>query len=409
MVAGLAYFIIVQRLDSAPFKGVVLITFMSALVSSYSSCVIRKQLSRLPRLFSKGSLPFYSRLVMSLLVAVTFSLPAAAQNNSFAASSDYFVDKAGSSKFVLIMAGPTVGDNNKSTFRQWAFSLHDILARDYGYSSESITLLHDQGRKSDEDEAAAVRVDGAVDLAGITNALESLQGQVKQGDQLTIYLIGHGSGADEESKFNIVGPDITGAQFAEMLSPFAKQDIVIVNTTSASYGFSASLSSEGRVVISSTRSPSEKFDPIFSRYFIEALDQRNGDRDKNNRVSMLEAFNYAKVSVDQWYEEQGRLASEHAGLDDNGDALFSLNPAIADVDGRLAEIAYIDSLVDDSENLSSQALSLKARMQELERSVFILRGRKADFLEVDYWRQLETLLVELANTTGEFNDQISQQ
>ena len=381
-----------------------MITFMR--VPTFSSCVLKKQSSCLPRLFSKGQLHLYSRLVMPLLVAVAFSLPAAAQNDYSAASSDYFVDKTDSSKFVLIMAGPTVGENNKLTFRQWAFSLHDILARDYGYSSESITLLHDQGRDGDEDKAAAARVDGAVDLAGITEAIDALQGQVKQGDQVTIYLIGHGSGTDEESKFNIVGPDITGAEFAEMLDPFAEQDIVIVNTTSASYGFSASLSGEGRVVISSTRSSSEKFDPIFSRYFIEALDQRNGDRDKNSRVSMLEAFNYAKASVDQWYEEQGRLASEHAGLDDNGDALFSLNPTIADVDGRLAEIAYIDSLVDDSENLSSQALSLKARMQELERSVFILRGRKANFLEVDYWRQLETLLVELAITTGEFNDQI---
>jgi hypothetical protein len=344
---------------------------------------------------------------MTLLATMAISFPAVAQDDFAVASSDYFVDRADSAKFVVIMAGPTVGEDNKSTFRQWAFSLHDILARDYGYSSESITLLHDQGRNSNEDQSAAARVDGPVNLAGITNALETLQGQVKQGDQITIYLIGHGSGADEESKFNIVGPDITGTQFAEMLDPFSEQDIVIVNTTSASYGFSASLSSEGRVVISSTRSPSEKFDPIFSRYFIEALDQRNGDRDKNNRVSMLEAFNYAKVSVDQWYEEQGRLASEHAGLDDNGDALFSLNPTIADVDGRLAEIAYIDTLEDDGENLSDRALSLKARMQEVERSVFILRGRKADFLEADYWRQLETLLVELAKTTGQFNDQIS--
>lgn len=358
---------------------------------------------------------FCDRFIFSVLISA-FSLPTiaqdAAQNTTqdqfSVASSDYFVDKADSTKFALIMAGPTVGAENKSTFRQWAFSLHDILARDYGYSSESITLLHDQGRNSDEDDAAAARVDGAVNLNGITDALEALQGQVEQGDQLTIFLIGHGSGADEEAKFNIVGPDITGSQFAEMLDPFAEQDIIIVNTTSASYGFSALLSSEGRVVISSTRSPSEKFDPIFSRYFIEALDQRNGDRDKNNRVSMLEAFNYAKASVDQWYEEQGRLASEHAGLDDNGDALFSLNPTIADVDGRLAEIAYIDSLVDDSEDLSAEALNLKARMQELERSVFILRGRKADFLEADYWRELEILLVQLAKTTGQFNDQISQ-
>lgn len=371
--------------------------------------VVPSFLSRtLSRFLSARKLHLVQRRFMLLLAVITVSLPAIAQNDSSPASSNYFVDKPDSKKYVLIMAGPTVGAENKSTFRQWAFSLHDILARDYGYSSESITLLYDQGVASDEDASASARVDGAVNLAGISNAVEALLEQVEQGDQITVFLIGHGSGADEEAKFNIVGPDITGGQFAKMLDQFVEQDIVIINTTSASYGFSASLSSEGRVVISSTRSPSEKFDPIFSRYFIEALDQRNGDRDKNNRVSMLEAFNYAKASVDQWYEEQGRLASEHAGLDDNGDALFSLNPTIADVDGRLAEIAYIDSLVDNSENLSEQALSLKARMQEIERAVFILRGRKADFLEVDYWQQLETLLVELAKTTGQFNDQITQ-
>ena len=67
---------------------------------------------------------------------------------------------------------------------------------------------------------------------------------------------------------------------------------------------------------------------------------------------MLEAFVYAKANVELWYEEQDRLASEHSGLDDNGDALFSLDPAIDIADGRLAEIAYIDSLIEEGEKLS---------------------------------------------------------
>ena len=177
--------------------------------------------------------------------------------------------------------------------------------------------------------------------------------------------------------------------------------------TSASYGFSTSLSGEGRVVISSTRSPSERYDPIFSRYFIEALDNRNGDRDKNNRVSMLEAFEYAKSNVEAWYEEQGRLASEHAGLDDNGDALFSLDPVVDSADGRLAEIAYIDAAVDEVLGLSPQARELKFQMQNLERDIFVLRGRKQDFLESDYWLEMESLLVELAIATGQFEEIIN--
>ncbi len=345
----------------------------------------------------RTSIKHLKTLLIALLGLYQFSFAQEPENYG-----QYFVNAPNADKYAVILVGPTVGDENKQRFRQWAFSLHDILGRDYGYSSQAITLLHDKGENLG---AGYERVDGATTQAGITAAFSTLAATVKTGDQVTVFLIGHGSGADEEAKFNIVGPDMTGAQFAAILDQFKQQNIVVVNSTSASYGFSAALSGEGRVVISATRSPSEKFDPIFSRYFIEALDSRNGDRDKNNRVSMLEAFNYAKVSVDNWYEEQGRLASEHAGLDDNGDSLFSLSPVVADADGRLAEIAYIDSLVDDAADLSSAALALKSRMQEVERSIFILRGRKADFIEADYWQQMEVLLLDLARTTGQFNEQ----
>ena len=343
-----------------------------------------------------------NKLVL-ILILFSFVTIVNAQTPSLEETNEYFLDSPDTGKYAVIMAGPTVGETNETQFRQWAFSLHDILARDYGYTSDSITLLYDKGKtESVGDE----RIDGACDRGGIEEELSALASRVNTGDQITLYLIGHGSGAEEEAKFNIVGPDITGSEFAGMLDQFKNQDIVIINTTSASYGFSTSLSGEGRVVISSTRSPSERYDPIFSRYFIEALDNRNGDRDKNNRVSMLEAFEYAKSNVEAWYEEQGRLASEHAGLDDNGDALFSLNPVVDAADGRLAEIAYIDSAVDEVSGLNPQARQLKFHMQELERDIFILRGRKQDFLESDYWQEMESLLVELAIVTGEFEEVI---
>lgn len=317
--------------------------------------------------------------------------------------SEYFLESPESVKYAVIVVGPSVGEDNISQFRQWGYSLHDILIRDYGYSAGAITLLHDP------DEAgpnSGNRLDGASDREGIEAAFAALLTRAGEGDQITVYLIGHGSGEGEEAKFNIIGPDITGPEFREILDRFERQDMVVINTTSASYGFSTFLSGEGRVVISATRSPSEKFDPVFSRYFIEALDTRAGDLDKNNRVSMLEAFNYAKANVEQWYEEQGRLASEHAGLDDNGDSRFSLGPGMDDPDGRLAEIAYIDTAAAELENLSDEALALKTRMQQLERSVFILRGRKADYLEQDYWARMEDLLVELARATARFNELI---
>lgn len=347
-----------------------------------------------------------SSMFLVSLLSVAANTLLLAQDNDAArftiddSGANYFLDTPETDKYAVIITGPTVGESTTNQFRNWSFVLHDVLLRDYGYDSDSVLLLYADGEDS---SPGANAIDGAADRAGIEQGLASLRQQVKPGDQITLYLIGHGSGAEDEAKFNIVGPDITGPEFALLLDQFEQQDMVIVNTTSASYGFSTALSSEGRVVISSTRSPSERYDPVFSRYFIEALDSRRGDRDKNNRVSMLEAFRYAKASVEQWYEDQGRLASEHAGLDDNGDALFSLNPAVDDSDGHLAEIAYIDHLADDSAGLSPQALRMKAHMQELERSVIILRGRKADYLEADYWRDMEALLIDLARAAEEFD------
>jgi hypothetical protein len=110
-----------------------------------------------------------------------------------------------------------------------------------------------------------------------------------------------------------VDPDLTGAEFARLFDAFIQQDLIFVNTTSASYGFSTALAreiaGEGRIVVSATRSSSEKFDPYFSRYFIEGLSERRADRDKNSRVSLLEAFNYAKNNVEEFYEESGQARS----------------------------------------------------------------------------------------------------
>lgn len=314
----------------------------------------------------------------------------------------YFLERPGVEKHAVIMTGPGVGDLTKVRFRRWSFSLHDILIRDYGYSSDSVTLIFD--RNEQPEAPGDERIDFPADREGIEAGLAEVAARVSPGDQLILYMIGHGSGAEDEAKFNIRGPDITGGEFAELLKQFDEQDVAIINTTSASYSFAAALSAPGRVIISATRSPSERYDTWFSEFFIAALDSRNGDRDKNLRVSMLEAFTYAKSSVEQWYEDQGRLAAEHAGLDDNGDALFALNPGISEIDGRLAEIAFIDNLVAEDDSLSAEARQIKGRMQELEREIFLLRGRKADYLEDDYWQQLQDLLVDLARNTGRFDE-----
>lgn len=320
-----------------------------------------------------------------------------AENNEDA----YFRNASDAKKYVLIITGAAASDEIRERFWQWSLSLHDTLARDYAYTRDSITLLIDDGL---DVQNPNFRVDGSSRRDAIESHLARLSRELASGDQLSIIMIGHGSSSDDSAKFNIVGPDITGEEFAVLLEPLNRQDIVIINGTSSGYEFAADLSARGRVVLSATRSRAERYDPMFMRFFIEALDGHSGDRDKNQRVSVLEAYLYASQSVLGWYSDQGRLPTERAVIDDNGDGIFSLEPGTGVGDGALAEIAYFDLSNGGAVKNSVQAQQLHAQMQDLERSIFLLRGQKANFLEDEYWNRMETLLIDLARKTGQYNE-----
>ena len=342
------------------------------------------------------------RLGSLFLLALLSAFAAAQTNISRDGDEDvFFLNDPSAQKHVLIITGAAASQEIRRRFWQWSASLHDILSRDYGYNQDSITLLFDDGAVGSESD---FRIDGSSRREDIESTIGLLSSQLNAGDQLSIVMIGHGSSTDDSAKFNIVGPDITGVEFAALLQTFNQQDLVIINTISAGYEFSRSLSARGRVVLSATRSRAERYDPMFAQYLIDALDSRAGDRDKNERISVLEAYIFASQSVLTWYSDQGRLPTERAVLDDNGDGVFSLEPGSGIGDGALAEIAYFDLSRATETKQSAEAQRLHTEMQNLERSIFLLRGQKANYLEEDYWQQLETLLIELARTTGRYNE-----
>lgn len=350
----------------------------------------------------RGVLRGLHRGLLIAALTLAWGSVSAQSSTAFVDNEDaFFLNDPGANKYALIITGAAASDEIEARFWQWSASLHDILSRDYGYSQEHISLLFGDGGPVDGRD---FRIDGSSRRADIESALQGLSERLQPGDQLSIILIGHGSSSDAFAKFNIVGPDITGTEFAVLLEDFNQQDLIIVNSISAGYEFSTALSARGRVVLSATRSRAERYDPMFARYFIEALDERKGDRDKNQRVSVLEAYLYASQSVLAWYSEQGRLPTERAVLDDNGDGIFSLEPGIGAADGSLAEIAYFDSNGATQQKSSPAALALQTQMQDIERSIFLLRGQKANYLEEDYWQQLEALLIELARNTGRYNE-----
>jgi hypothetical protein len=244
-----------------------------------------------------------------------------------------------------------------------------------------------------------------------TNDLETLKtalaSESKEGaEELWLVLIGHGTFDGKESRFNLRGPDISGSELAAMLKPFHRP-MAILNMASCSAPFLNKLAGTNRVIISATRSGNEQSFARFGEYFSEAIGNPEADLDKDGEVSLLEAFLIASREALDFYKNAGRMATEHALLDDNGDGLGTpadwfrgvraiKKPEKAAVDGLLAnQFCLIRSEMDA--NLS---LTDRARRDALERQVLQLRDKKSQMAEPEYYSQLEKLLRELTKFYG---------
>ena len=341
------------------------------------------------------------RFIVILIVPVClfFTTWASAQQR------DYFLPMPSMQKYAVILAGATVDEKYKKQINHWALRLHDILTDDYLYETDRIVLLMDQTDPQD------VRISGSSRAENIKNKLRELKEVLNPGDQILIFLLGHGTSNEEFAKFVIPGADITAQEVAALLDTFSEQDIVLVNASSSSYPFCALLSEPGRVIVSATRSGAEKYNTIFAEYFIAALDDHAGDRDKNRRVSIWEAFLFAVKKIEKWYADQSRIPTEHAVLDDNGDGIFSEDPNPLENDGMFAQIAYLDPIPEKRPNDktitpadSTIIRNLTAQIRELERSVFLLRSRKSELPTELYQREMEVLLIDLARISRKRNN-----
>jgi hypothetical protein len=180
------------------------------------------------------------------------------------------------------------------------------------------------------------------------------------------------------------------------------KNVVVANASSASGDFVRLLSAPGRTIVTATRSASERHATVFGRFFSESFADNRADVDKDERVSLLEAFDYARSAVGRSFESDGRMATEHALLDDNGDRNGSIQPAAqGDGDGRVASRLFLGGVVEAGG--SPELQQLRARKDELEDRIADLRARRASLDEQLYLEELETLLLDLARTNEEID------
>ncbi len=221
--------------------------------------------------------------------------------------------------------------------------------------------------------------------------------------ELWLVLIGHGTFDGKEAKFNLRGDDLSATEFARLLQPF-QRPLVLVNAFSASGGFLAPLSAPGRVVITATKSGSEQNFSRFADLFSKAITDPVADLDRDGQVSVFEAWLTASQRVQAFYEADGRLATEHSLLDDNGDALgtpadwFEGVRAVKRAKSGAAPDGLRAQQIHLIPNAAERALSaeIRAERDALELELAKLREAKATMSEAQYFSDLEKLLRRIA-------------
>ncbi|HYE32814.1 MAG TPA: hypothetical protein VEH27_15405 [Methylomirabilota bacterium] len=245
-----------------------------------------------------------------------------------------------------------------------------------------------------------------------TNDLEQLRGWLKDqpttGAELWLVFHGHGTFDNREGKFNLRGPDLSATELGALLQPF-QRPLVVVLGFSSSAAFMGKVAGKDRVVLSATRSGAEVNYTRFGEHFADVACRPEGDLDKDGQTSALEAFLMAARRTAEFYSNNGRLMTEHALVDDNGDGVGTPPDFFKGV--RAAKKAAGSKAVDGSRALQIALLPVESergaplawrqKRDALEMQVEQLRGRKETMERALYYKELEQVLVQLSHLYAE--------
>jgi hypothetical protein len=290
------------------------------------------------------------------------------------------VPAAAAESHLLVVAGLGGDPELRDVFHAQAVALASAAETKLGLLPENVVCLTE---KPERDPSA---IDGRSTLENVTAALQKLASRVRPGDRVFVVLIGHGSFRSGEARFNLPGPDLSPAQLGALLDPLTEQDVVVVSTASSSGAFAEALAAPGRIVVTATKSGQERNQTVFGTHFVAALTGDGADVDKDGRVSVLEAYDYATREVARFYAGESRLQTEHARLEDAGGLARGVF-----LQGGSRESGGEKTGSDDP-----ALASLYSARRELEGRIEALRARKNELAPATYADELEALLVELA-------------
>lgn len=307
-------------------------------------------------------------------------------------------------KLILVVGANGSSDYGKM-FDQWTNGWEDAVKSGQQDTTENSTTIELTivGRDSSEHP----------DRDQLKTAIEATGSDVKE---LWVVLIGHGTDDRKSSKFNLRGRDVSATELSQWLDQVACR-VVVINCASASGGFITKLKKENRIVVTATRSGAQHFFARFGGYLAKAIVDPSLDLDKDQQTSLLEAFIGASDRTQAFYEQETRLATELAMIDDNSDGLgtpadwFQGTRVVrkskkGQPDGLRANQIFLVRRNAEKQLSPSQREARDALESKLES----LRLRKSKMTSEAYLQAIEPILLDLARiyeaveTAGDMTD-----
>ncbi|MGD0923486.1 MAG: hypothetical protein ABSA70_17255 [Terriglobia bacterium] len=258
-------------------------------------------------------------------------------------------------------------------FRYWndLKFMYLTLRSKYGFTDDQIVVVYKDGNGEDND----ITVDYAASSAGLSSAINYLKSKMTARDDFFVFVTNHGGGYhdtscgevakshggradsspgdevdtykwDEETYYyNQTSNDVWDDDFAQSINSLSFNRMTGVFEQCFSGGFLRDLKGSNRVLISAATefqfsSGDSNYD-TFSYHFTCALDNAddsgaalssNPDTDGDGKISILEAFQYAKSRDKECESPQ---------LEDSGDGVGTNTPSATGTDGKLAAGAYL--------------------------------------------------------------------
>ena len=292
----------------------------------------------------------------------------------------------------LIVVGLGGNADYRDRFHNQAVALREAFTSKHGMLSEHVTYL------GERPESAPEIVTDKSTRDNVLSYLSTIAQQMGSSDRLLVILIGHGTSDQAEARFNITGPDLAPSDLQMALTGFPTQTLALVHTGSASGGFLEPLSGPNRIIITATRTQRERNATEFAQFFVEAITGESADLDKDERVSLLEAYQYAREEVIRFYEDENEILTEHAVLDDNGDGTGSEEVGLNEPDGSLAAGFQLGgiSVTEEAINQDPELVRLYDERRQIQARITELRVLRDAMQEEAYMAAMEELLVELA-------------